>query len=419
MSSVVIVDIFLPKPHPAQKRILEGAKRFNHLRCGRRFGKTSLIEELASIVLDGHRVGIWFPTYKDLDPVWIDVKKTFGPIIQRKNEVLKSIHCVTGGLIDFWSMEDPDSGQGRKYHRAIIDEAAKAPKLYQAWENTIRPTLTDYQGDAFILSRPKGKNNPFYLLAEKHEKFENWAFFHFTSYDNCREVGGYLERSEIEEAKLQLDEINFRQEYLAEYVDANDRPFLYNFDENKHVIPEYKPNPHLPILLSFDFNREPMTCLICQQKDVRTLYIFDEISIDGSTPEVCEIIIANYPQFRYNIEVTGDATGRARSALVKGNLNHYRVMKQYFDLTENQIRVDNTNLAHSDSRVLCNSVLKNANVFITQNCKATIKDATMAMVDSEGELIKNGAYPLHKFDAFRYALGEAFKYFIKHPERYH
>lgn len=418
--SSVIVDIFLPKPHPAQKRILEGAKRFNHLRCGRRFGKTSLIEELASIVLDGQRVGIWFPTYKDLDPVWIDVKKTFGPIVQRKNEVLKSIHCVTGGLIDFWSMEDPDSGQGRKYHRAIIDEAAKAPKLYQAWENTIRPTLTDYQGDAFILSRPKGKNNPFYLLAEKHEKFDNWAFFHFTSYDNCREVGGYLERSEIEEAKLQLDDINFRQEYLAEYVDANDRPFLYNFDAKKHVIKEYTPNPHLPLLLSFDFNREPMTCLVCQQVDPKTLYAFDEIDVpDGSTPEVCDIVMANYPQFRFNIEVTGDATGKNRSALIRGNLNHYRIMKEAFKLMDRQIRVPSHNLAHSDSRVLCNSVLKNANFYITENCKKTIKDAEMAMVDDEGELIKNGAHPLHKFDSLRYAIACAYPDFITNPKKYH
>jgi len=418
--SSVIVDIFLPKPHPAQKRILEGAKRFNHLRCGRRFGKTSLIEELASIVLDGQRVGIWFPTYKDLDPVWIDVKKTYNPIIQRKNEVLKSIHCVTGGLIDFWSMEDPDSGQGRKYHRAIIDEAAKAPKLYQAWENTIRPTLTDYQGDAFILSRPKGKNNPFYLLAEKHEKFDNWAFFHFTSYDNCREVGGYLERSEIEEAKLQLDDINFRQEYLAEYVDANDRPFLYNFDEKKHVIPEYKPNPHLPLLLSFDFNKSPMTCLVGQQFDLKTAYIFDEIDMpDGSTPEVCEMVIANYPQFRFNIEVTGDSTGQNRSALVKGNLNHYRVMKDYFKLMDRQIRVPKQNLAHSDSRILCNSVLKNAQMFITENCKKTIKDVEMAMVDDEGELIKNNAHPCHKLDGYRYFIHCCFEDFIKNPGKYH
>lgn len=417
--SVVEVSIDLQEPHPAQWTILNNAKRFNHLRCGRRFGKTALIAELSSIAIDGKFVGIWFPTYKDLDPVWEELKKTFKPIIHSKNEVLKNIHLVTGGIIDFWSMENPDSGQGRKYHRAIIDEAAKAPKLYSAWENTIRPTLTDYIGDGFILSRPKGKNNPFYLLEEKHKGKENWAFFHFTSYDNCKDVGGYLERSEIEEAKDQLDTINFRQEYGAEYVDANDRPFLYSFDASKHVIESYTPNPHLPIICSLDFNKDPMTCLIAQQVDIWTVYAFAEIDMpDGSTPEVAEQIKSDYAPWLYNIDITGDATGKNRSALTKGNLNHYRILKDALNLRDDEIKVPSVNPALSDSRVLCNSVLKNAKFYLTKACKKTIYDLEMAMVDSEGELIKNPTHPCHKLDSARYLIHACYADFIKHPEKY-
>lgn len=413
MSSVNI-DFELQTLHPGQEQILKSAKRFNHLCCGRRFGKTTLIEELSSISLDGDRVGIWFPTYKDLSEVWKDIKKTYRPIISRKDEQLKQIELVTTGLIDFWSMEEPDSGQGRKYHRAIIDEAAKAPKLYQAWENTIRPTLTDYRGDAFILSRPKGKNNGFYLLEEKHRAFENWAFFHFTTYDNP-----HIDTAEIEEAKLQLDEINFRQEYLAEYVDANDRPYLYAWDTQRHTIDEYKPNPHLPILLVWDFNKDPMTCLVAQQLDLWTVYQFAEIDLsNGSTPEVCELITTEYYQWMYNMIIGGDATGRNRSALTRGNLNHYRIIKDMLKLRDDDIKVPQQNLALSDSRVLCNSVLKNANVYVTKNCKLTIKDIEMAMVDTEGELIKNTTFPSHKLDGFRYLIDMCFKDFITNPKKY-
>ena len=414
MSSVT-VDFFLPTLHPAQNTILQGSKRFNHLRCGRRFGKTTLIEELSSIALDGCRVGVWFPTYKDLSEVWKDLKNTYRPIIRKINEQLKQIELVTDGLIDFWSMEEPDSGQGRKYHRAIIDEAAKAPKLYQAWENTIRPTLTDYIGDAYILSRPKGKNNGFFMLEEKHREFNNWAFFHFTTYDNP-----YIDRDEIEEAKQQLDDINFRQEYLAEYVDANDRPFFYSFDVHKHIAPHYDPNPHLPVIFSADFNKDPMTCLIAQQVDPWTVYAFDEVSMsEGSTPELCEYLTATYWSWRYSQEVTGDATGRNRSAMTRGNLNHYRIFREMLSLTEDQIRVPAQNPASSDSRVLCNSVLKNAKFFITENCKKTIKDIEMAMVDSEGKLIKNPTYPNHHGDTFRYLLHCCYADFIKEPGKYH
>lgn len=410
----VTVDFYLPTLHPAQKHILESAKRFNHLRCGRRFGKTTLIEELSSISLDGKRVGVWFPTYKDLSEVWKDLKKTYSPIISKQNEQLKQIELITGGLIDFWSMEEPDSGQGRKYHRAIIDEAAKAPKLYQAWENTIRPTLTDYIGDAFILSRPKGKNNGFYMLEDKHRQFDNWSFFHFTTYDNP-----HIDPKEVDEAKLQLDDINFRQEYLAEYVDANDRPFLYSWDRKKHVINEYIPNPHLPIIFSADFNKDPMTCLIGQQTDLWTVYAFDEIDLpNGSTPELCERIASDYSQWMHNMIITGDATGRNRSALTRGNLNHYRIFKDMLQLRDDDIQVPLQNLALSDSRVLFNSVLKNANFYLTENCKKTIKDIEMAMVDDEGELIKNPTYPCHKLDSARYMVAYAYSEFIKRPEKY-
>lgn len=414
MSSVT-VDFYLPKLHPTQKHVIDTAKRFNHLRCGRRWGKTTTIEELSSIALDGKRVGIWFPTYKDLSEVWKDLKKTYGPITYKVNEQLKQIMLITDGLIDFWSMDDPDSGQGRKYHRAIIDEAAKATKLYQAWENTIRPTLTDYQGDAFIMSRPKGKNNGFYLMEEKHKQFENWAFFQFTTYDNP-----YIAPEEIEEAKDQLDEINFRQEFMAEYVDANDMPFLYAFVEKKHVIDSYTPNKFLPIILSYDFNKNPMTCVVGQQIDVMTTVIFDEIrQMEGSSREVCDLILAKYPQWIGMMDVTGDATGRAQSALTVGNLNHYRVIKDTLGLNDRNLLVGTRNLANRDARVLYNSVLQNANFSITRNCKHTIHDMQTAYVDHEGELVKTQQEGLHFFDCSKYFACTVFADFVKRPEKYH
>lgn len=412
--SALEVDFYLPTLHEKQQYIIDNAKRFNHLRCGRRFGKTTLIEELSSVALDGWPVGIWFPTYKDLSEVWKDLKKTYKPVIYAKDETLHQIQLYTKGVIDFWSMEDPDSGQGRKYKRAIIDEGAKAKKLYQAWENTIRPTLTDYQGDAFIMSRPKGKNNDFFLLEEKHKQFDNWAFFHFTTYDNP-----HIATSEIEEAKQQLDQINFQQEYEALYVDANDRPFMYAFNEKVHVIANYEANPHLPLVVSFDFNRDPMTCVIGQQLDIMSTVIFDEIQLmDGSSAEVCDHIRAKYTNWIGMIDVTGDATGHNRTALTRGNLNHYRVIKDELGLNDRNLLVDKTNLVNKDARVLCNSVLQNASFRITRNCKKSIHDLSTAYVDAFGDLVKTQVEGLHLFDCVKYFICTMYKNFIKQPHLY-
>lgn len=408
------VRLSLKKLHPKQNHIIKNAKRFNHLRCGRRFGKTTLIEELACGSVSGEKVGIWFPTYKDLSEVWKDLKYTYRNVITDKNETLHQISTIGKGLIDFWSMDDPEAGQGRKYHRAILDEAAKAPKLYYAWEHTIRPTLTDYAGDAFILSRPKGKNNGFHQLELKHRKFDNWAFFHFTTYDNP-----HIPKDEIEEAKSQLDSLTFDQEYMAEYVDVNDKPFLYAFKEKHHVIESYRVNPHLPLIISWDFNLEPMTAIIGQKPDVKSLIVFDEMNInDGSTPEICDLILARYPQFMFKMDVTGDATGQNRTSMIRGNVNHYKIIKERLQLTDRQLQVPKVNPSHINSRILCNSVLQNANVKITANCIQTIHDAIYASVDEEGELIKTQIEGLHKLDSLRYLLEIAFPGFLSRPHIY-
>ena len=83
------VHIKIPTPHKNQQYILDTAKRFNHLRCGRRFGKTHLIKELTLPVLDGYPVGIFYPTYKDSTEVWNELKKMYRHLIHKKDETLK------------------------------------------------------------------------------------------------------------------------------------------------------------------------------------------------------------------------------------------------------------------------------------------------------------------------------------------
>lgn len=411
---MAVQRILLSRPHKNQEYILQNKRRFNLVKTGRRFGKTELLKLLCSYALSGKRIGIWFPTYKDLSDIWRELVYTFYPAIVSKNEQVRQLLMVNGGLIDFWSMEDPDSGRGRKYHRALLDEFAKARKNKQAWQETIRPTLTDYKGDAWFFSTPKGKRNYFYLLELDTLSNKMWGHFKFTSYDNP-----YLDPKEIDEAKNQLDTLTFQQEYLAEDVDANDRPFLYSFDPKKHVIADYKPNVNLPITISFDFNKDPMTCVIAQQPSVKQLRIFDEMKIlDGSTPELCERIIAKYPRWLGNIYITGDASGKNRSPLVRGSLNHYAIIRNRLNVKDRFFEVRSANISHINSRILCNSVIQNSDFAITKNCKEIILDCSNAVVDEEGELIKTAIDGRHFFDGVRYLIDAKFHDFISKPSKY-
>ena len=408
---MIEIEVSLQEPHQGQKEILENAKRFNHLRCGRRFGKTSLIEDLSSIALDGEPVGVWFPTYKDLSEVWKSLKFVYRPVINRKDEQIKQLDLITGGVIDLWSMDDPDSGQGRKYKRAIIDEAAKAKKLYQAWEETIRPTLTDLIGDAWILSRPKGHNNGFYKLEEKHKSFDNWAFFHYTTYDNP-----FIDPNEIEEAKTQLDTVTFDQEYMAEYVDSTELPFLYKFNEKVHI-GECELDYDNSIKLSFDFNIDPFTVTIYQTPDKDTIRFIDYIRLaDSDIYQVCDTIKSMFPN--HFLIVTGDASGKNRSGTTRGKTSYWRIIKQELGLRDPQIRIRAMNLGLIESRTLCNSALQHRNVLINPKHKELVRDCKFAKVDDHGVLIKDRQFNKNDFlDGFRYALDAEYPELIYRPKK--
>ncbi|MEM4168304.1 MAG: hypothetical protein QXW98_07650, partial [Candidatus Caldarchaeum sp.] len=157
MTRIVIPPIAL---HSGQQRILESPARYKVIAAGRRFGKTLLAVEWLALAeggaIDGASVGFFAPTYKLLMEAWDDFERTLTPVMKRSNKTEMRMELITGGKIDFWTLEDKDAGRGRRYHRIVIDEAAHARYLKDAWEHAISPTLTDYRGEAWFISTPNG-----------------------------------------------------------------------------------------------------------------------------------------------------------------------------------------------------------------------------------------------------------------------
>lgn len=212
------IRITQPELHAGQKAILEAEGRFKVAACGRRFGKTRLAGEWLTLLpggaIDGRPVAYFAPTYKLLSEVFGLVERTLRPVTARVNRTEMRIELVTGGVIDFWTLEDVDAGRGRRYVRVVIDEAAHARHLKEAWEQAIRPTLTDYRGEAWFISTPKGMNY-FHELFRRGEdpEWQEWVSFRMPTAANP-----FIAAEEIEEARRQLPELVFRQEYLAEFV---------------------------------------------------------------------------------------------------------------------------------------------------------------------------------------------------------
>jgi hypothetical protein len=210
------IEVILPSLHPAQQQIIDEARRFNVLACGRRFGKTMLgIDLIIDKVLDGYPVSWFSPTYKMLAEVWKEIVQTTKPLQTRVARQEHRVELITGGVIDCWSLDAADSVRGRKYARVIVDEAAMVPNLYDSWQAAIRPTMTDYVGsDAFMLSTPKGVDFFFDCFSRGvDDQQSDWKAWQKPTSENP-----YIDPAEIEAARRELPEQIFRQEYLAEFL---------------------------------------------------------------------------------------------------------------------------------------------------------------------------------------------------------
>lgn len=200
---------------------MRSRSRFNVLECGRRFGKTKLGVGLLCHAAARGRTVAWFaPTHKLLDEPWREVKRIVKDATANISEQNHKIRLTTGGAIDFWSLDNPDSGRGSKYHRVILDEAGIIRDLQEAWEQTIRPTLTDYRGDAWFLGTPKGRNYFHQLFARGGDGTPGWASWRLPTTDNP-----YIPADEVEAARRELPEAVFNQEYLGIPADDGGNPF--------------------------------------------------------------------------------------------------------------------------------------------------------------------------------------------------
>lgn len=392
----MIIDLRLLPLHINQAKIIKEAKRFNVLKCGRRFGKTTLCEELITDkIIDSLPVAYFSPTYKDLYNVWNRIKHILQPITIGKDEQVKQLKVLGGGTLDMWSMEDPDSGRGRKYARVIIDEAEKARHLEQAWQATIRATLADYKGDCWFLSTPRFGSTYFKKLSKQQS--DDWQSWTFTTYDNP-----FIDPAEIDNAREQLDESTFRCEFMAEDVTLAVNKFIYNFDRSKHVVKDLQPIPNLPMILSFDFNVEPITCLVGQCDGLERVRILDEYRLMNSDIyELCKRIISDYPDKA--LLVTGDASGQARTA-IRRDLNYYKVIKEILKLGMGQFKLPSQNPRIANTRVLCNSLLgRHKDYLFSDRVPYLIIDIEETEVNAEGDIDDTkDKHQGHLLAAFRY-----------------
>lgn len=193
---------------------------------GRRYGKTYLLQDVilnqpggALSGRDGRgRRGLpcaWYaPNDSYFARVYQGISGAYAPVIRRATSQPRPvIEFRNGGRIDFWTLENPmKCGRGNHYARVVVDEAAHARHLKDAWEQSIIWTLADLDGDAWFISTPNGLNffHDLYRLAETDP---GWISHTAPSTDNP-----YLPPGWMDEQRAGMPELVFAQEVLAQFV---------------------------------------------------------------------------------------------------------------------------------------------------------------------------------------------------------
>lgn len=245
------LTLTLPRPHAAQRAVLQEQARFNVVCCGRRFGKTTLgIDRLLEPALAGKPVGWFAPTYKILIPAWREIVTLLAPITAQRNVAEHRLELVTGGVVEMWSLTDEDSARGRAYARIVIDEAAQVPKLESTWNKVLRPTLTDFQGDAWFLSTPRGLNF-FHTLWQRGQDATQPEWM---SWQMPTTANPHVAASEVEAARKELPELVFAQEYLAQFIPDAAGVFR-RVREAATAVPQEQPIPGHAYVVSVDWGK--------------------------------------------------------------------------------------------------------------------------------------------------------------------
>jgi phage terminase large subunit len=358
--------MLLSKP---QSSVARDTKRFRVVVAGRRFGKTHLaIRELCYWAREPDKQ-VWYiaPTYRQAkNIVWRNLKNTLVDLkwAEKVNESELTIYLRNGSIISLKGADNYDSLRGVGLDGVVLDEFADIDA--EAWYETLRPTLSDKGGKALFIGTPKGIGNWAYELYQQHlEDPDNWSSYSFTTIE-----GGNVPEAEVVQARKDLDERTFRQEYLATFETFAGRIY-YAFDRSKNVVDAKPLEQDLQtIYIGMDFNIDPMSAVIAVRNG-DDICIIDEIRLFSSnTQEILEEIKLRYG--RSKIFVYPDPAARQRKTSAGGNTditilqNAGLIVKAPNSHTPVRDRINAVNSRLCDSTGV-------RRLFITKNCKYTIE----------------------------------------------
>jgi hypothetical protein len=227
----------------------------------------------------------------------------------------------------------------------------------------------------------------------------------------------FLASDFVESLKSAYDEQYYRINVLGEFGDYTSGLVVKNFTVDN--VKELTYQPDMPLHLTWDFNVDPMSCVLAHKTKDKVFY-FDEFILENTTTQrTIDAVIERYPNHKSSIIVNGDASGDNRSTqsevsnyvIIKNALKrHYPDNKIVFDLKPFNPPIKNRIASFNAMVCDCNGERK---VFVDPRCEKVLYNIhnlkykvgsdivdvpSYAQIKNENNL----KYLEHPFDAISY-----------------
>jgi len=164
------------------------------------------------------------------------------------------------------------------------------------------------------------------------------------------------------------------------------------FNRSLHVVDTTKENrlkEYDELILSFDFNVDPMTAVLVVLKG-KVFYEVKEWSLSSSnTAELCAAVIVYLTSINERLQnsiiITGDATGRRRGT--RGYMSDYEIIRDEFTKAgiNFYFNIPHENPPVRDRINFVNKLFEREMYFIDERCIKTIKDRELVCWKQSGE----------------------------------
>jgi PBSX family phage terminase large subunit len=360
-------------PFEHQKEMHLDNHRFKVIKGGRRSGKSaSALQECIKRALSLPNQLIWWvsPTYREAREIGYETFNEFSealkPAIISTHESILRIIFTNGSKIYFKGADRIDSLRGRGLDFLVIDEAAFVPR--DTWKKVLRPTLSDKNGSALLISTPNGRNW-FYELYTSISKDSSWISFSWPSTMNP-----LITEDELNQARIELSDIDFRQEYLSEFITKSGQVYQ-DFNEN-NIIEEFTVDTDkYDIYIGADFGYANPTALLffaVNPLDGR-VYLFDEIykerySIEKLKELIIQTLAKHNIKKRFVKAIYTDPAGNAEE--ITSGISPVDYLRQDFQVINKGSKI-------APGLALVRSFIKNSlgdrKLLIHNRCKETIR----------------------------------------------